>query len=72
MNPVNMFFGGCIQAQEMGEALWSYDGKADRMLTVHTEIGELFTLPSDTYLLSGKGKHQSVQLVYSINQRDNS
>lgn len=68
MNPVNTFFGGCIQAREMGEALRSYG----RTLTVHTEIGELFTLLSDTYLLSGKGKHQSVQLVYSINQRDDS
>lgn len=71
-NPVNTFFGGCIQARETGEALWSYDGKADRTLTVHAEIGESFTLLSDTYLLSGKGKYQSVQLLHSRNQRDNS
>jgi len=25
----------------MGEALWSYDGKADRMLMVQAETGEL-------------------------------
>lgn len=63
-----MFFGGCIQAQEMGEAMMVKLTKQEQS----TETSGNSSHFLQTCLLSAKGKYQSVQLVYSINQRGNS